>query len=357
MPTNYLSKKEFFASANGYGGFRSYFDKIFVSREFERIFVLKGGPGTGKSTLMKKVVDTLKNKELRIELFRCSSDKNSLDGVIANDGTRKVAIIDGTAPHERDAVIPGAVDVIVNLGEAIDSKFLTEHRNRIFKLNDLKRNSYLNAYQKLAKSAVFDNNIEAEIVYYIKEENVIAKCDDIISSVLNIISSVNKSDGIRLISSFSKDGYLSNQSFEESLSNCFTVSGEYGLDLIFMTILAKRIQAAGIPYVKLVSPLDEKKVEGIFFVESNTAIICKNGGNQICDAREYLSVNEKSAFFEKLKALEKCKKIYESEAQNELIIASQSHFELEEIYTRAVNFDIVNAHTERIIDYIIKIFI
>ena len=37
----------------------------------------KGGPGTGKSTLMKKVVDTLKNKELRIELFRCSSDKNS----------------------------------------------------------------------------------------------------------------------------------------------------------------------------------------------------------------------------------------------------------------------------------------
>ena len=32
----------FFASSNGYDGFNSYFDNVFSSRNFERVFVLKG---------------------------------------------------------------------------------------------------------------------------------------------------------------------------------------------------------------------------------------------------------------------------------------------------------------------------
>ena len=48
--------REFFASANGYTGFRSYFDEIFDSRDYTAIYVLKGGPGTGKSTLLKVLI-------------------------------------------------------------------------------------------------------------------------------------------------------------------------------------------------------------------------------------------------------------------------------------------------------------
>ena len=46
---------KYFAAANSYGGFISYFDKLFDSKEYNRIYVLKGGPGTGKSSFMKKV--------------------------------------------------------------------------------------------------------------------------------------------------------------------------------------------------------------------------------------------------------------------------------------------------------------
>ena len=37
---------KYFGAANSYNGFISYFDKIFDSKEYDKIYVLKGGPGT-----------------------------------------------------------------------------------------------------------------------------------------------------------------------------------------------------------------------------------------------------------------------------------------------------------------------
>ena len=48
-------KEIYFASANGYRGFRSYFNEVFAEEGLDKLFILKGGPGTGKSTLMKRL--------------------------------------------------------------------------------------------------------------------------------------------------------------------------------------------------------------------------------------------------------------------------------------------------------------
>ena len=140
--SQYGTLKEYYASANGYKGFHSYFDSIFNSPEFKKIFVLKGGPGTGKSTFLKKVCNFAKANNLDFEIFRCSSDPKSLDGVIINNGEVRVAILDGTSPHERDAVIPGAIDEIVNLGEAWNSEALENSREKILKWHHAKSDSY-----------------------------------------------------------------------------------------------------------------------------------------------------------------------------------------------------------------------
>ena len=52
---NYLRK--YFAAANTYTGFISYFDTVFDPEKFSRLYVLKGGPGTGKSSFMKKIAN------------------------------------------------------------------------------------------------------------------------------------------------------------------------------------------------------------------------------------------------------------------------------------------------------------
>ena len=43
-----------FISANSERGFFSLYDEVFDMHSFDRIFILAGGPGTGKSTLLRQ---------------------------------------------------------------------------------------------------------------------------------------------------------------------------------------------------------------------------------------------------------------------------------------------------------------
>ena len=46
---------EFFAGANSADGFFSCFDDLYSPEKGDAFYILKGGPGTGKSTLMKRL--------------------------------------------------------------------------------------------------------------------------------------------------------------------------------------------------------------------------------------------------------------------------------------------------------------
>ncbi|WP_199925407.1 hypothetical protein [Paenibacillus bouchesdurhonensis] len=62
-----------------------------------RIFV-KGRPGSGKSTLFKKIAATASERGFDTELYHCGFDPNSLDMLVFR--SLGVAIFDSTAPHE-----------------------------------------------------------------------------------------------------------------------------------------------------------------------------------------------------------------------------------------------------------------
>ena len=110
--------ENYFAAANTEAGFVSWFDDIFNARDIDFTYIIKGGSGTGKSTLMKKVAAKAEKLGGACERYYCSSDTASLDGVIAKmpSGAR-IAMLDGTAPHTHDPKYPGAADAIINLGQ------------------------------------------------------------------------------------------------------------------------------------------------------------------------------------------------------------------------------------------------
>ncbi len=79
-----------------------------IEPDATRIFVIKGGPGVGKSTFMKWIENEMVNQGFDVEEHHCSSDPDSLDGlVIPSIG---VALLDGTAPHIVDPKNPGVCD-------------------------------------------------------------------------------------------------------------------------------------------------------------------------------------------------------------------------------------------------------
>ena len=87
----------YFLGANTPQGFYSLYDELLDPAGANDIFILKGGPGCGKSTLMRRVSAALEHEGQSAEYIICSGDPDSLDAVIFPK--LKAAIVDGTAPH------------------------------------------------------------------------------------------------------------------------------------------------------------------------------------------------------------------------------------------------------------------
>ena len=67
-------------------------------------FLLKGGPGCGKSTLMRRVGKAMEEHGLGVEYIQCSGDPDSLDAV--HILALHAAVVDATAPHHRAHPVP-----------------------------------------------------------------------------------------------------------------------------------------------------------------------------------------------------------------------------------------------------------
>jgi len=89
----------FFLGANTPQGFVSRFEQLADAEDGWREYVIKGGPGSGKSTMMKKIIAALEEECPDIEIIHCSSDVDSVDAVIVPE--RRFSIADGTPPHAR----------------------------------------------------------------------------------------------------------------------------------------------------------------------------------------------------------------------------------------------------------------
>lgn len=86
-----------FPGSNTPRGFYSYYTYILEQDLATRILVIKGGPGVGKSTFMKRIGKSMTDEGFAVEYHHCSADNNSLDGVVLPQ--IGVAMLDGTAPQ------------------------------------------------------------------------------------------------------------------------------------------------------------------------------------------------------------------------------------------------------------------
>jgi hypothetical protein len=127
-----LNEIRFFLGSNTKRGFVPLFEQLRDPEGDHRLYILKGGPGSGKSSLMKRIAKTLEEHGHIIEYIPCASDPGSLDAIYDHDA--KTAIIDGTAPHTMDPNYPGAYDIILNLGDAWNSDLLSQSRSTIMEL-------------------------------------------------------------------------------------------------------------------------------------------------------------------------------------------------------------------------------
>ena len=329
---------KYFLAANGYSGFRSYFDYVFKSENFKKIYVLKGGPGTGKSSLMRKIGESLAPEAESVEEIYCSSDTNSLDGIIISKKGEKIAIMDGTAPHERDAKVPGAIDEIVDLSRGWDKRLLLAQREKILELNKEKASAYKTAYSFLSIAGKISDNSKgfASVMYkqdYSKFQTY-SKADCVCK------------ENICLISSFGKTGYSSLNTLNNSTTKTVSIRGNRHILYFYMNDLLNYLKLTSKEITRFPSPFDDKECEAILVHDTNT-LYKREIESDAADADECFIPCEKE--LEKIKKLDYLEKECLGEAQRWFNIASDFHFRLEKIYSSAMDFKIIDAITDEIL--------
>jgi len=157
------------------------------------------------------------------EEIYCSSDINSLDGVIVKSKNRSIAMLDGTAPHERDAAIPGAVDVIVSLYDFFNIEGLEKSKEEITSLIDKKNSAYQKAYDQLNISSVFHRKNKAEKLKHFDFEKAEEEATLIIRAVY---SEGKRKRSVRLISAFGKEGYYTLDTLNLICDRIYSIKSE-----------------------------------------------------------------------------------------------------------------------------------
>lgn len=164
-------------------GFYSFYDHI-VPFDAARKIILKGGPGTGKSTFMKAIAADFGRSGYDLEYHWCSSDNDSLDGVVIGDAD--VCLLDGTAPHVVDPRYPGAVDHIINLGDFWDAEAIIPNKQKIIDLSQQIGLQFERAYNRLQEANCawreWASWIEGAIIPAAVKRNILALTDDFIHS-------------------------------------------------------------------------------------------------------------------------------------------------------------------------------
>ncbi len=171
--------KHLYPGGNTCYGFYSLYDYILPSSGSHK-YILKGGPGVGKSMFMKKLGKDLSEKGWDIEYHWCSSDNNSLVGIVV--GKKQICFLDGTAPHVVDPRFPGAVDEIINLGQFWDRDKIKAHRENIIKLSQDISRCFERAYKRLKEiktafeewKSYYEENTDSQAV----NRNILALTED-----------------------------------------------------------------------------------------------------------------------------------------------------------------------------------
>ena len=125
--TGALPVVDFFLGALAPSGFSGWFAQA-AAEPGTRPWLIKAGPGCGKSTFMRRIAERAAVRPVGeggcIERIHCSSDPASLDGVRLPSGD---LILDATAPHTLDCKYPDAAERIISFNSTLDHAYLECH--------------------------------------------------------------------------------------------------------------------------------------------------------------------------------------------------------------------------------------
>ena len=298
--------------------------------------IIKGSPGCGKSTYMKKIAKEVEEMNFGVEYIHCPSDPDSLDAVIFPD--LKTCYVDGTAPHVIDPIFPGISGEIIDLGKLKNLNEAANNKEQIFDLDKNCKKFYSKSQKYLiAFSSILSNSIEQSAETLDIEK--LRKISNKISKTFfkkNLFKSSEKS--IRLLSSMGPKGLIFfNQNFD-LYDYVYYIKDDLNLisDILLDNIL-KIATKKGYDSIVCINPLSlNEKIESIMFPESSLAIFVSNRWQNFYvpeSKKNYEEIEVKNLNSEiNLDDVDILDTLL-NKAEDSMLLAFESHSHLEQLYS------------------------
>lgn len=342
----------YFAGANTADGFAGAYPAWIRETELDRLYIIKGGSGTGKSSMMKACASEAQRLGAEVTLLLCSSDPSSADAVILRgENGHTAAILDGTAPHTLDPSLPGAISEIVNVGIYWDADILRAHREEITAVCAEKKEAYERAYRFLGAYRHLTEvrrELLSPCVYTDKMEAAAAR---IAASFPQ-----EKHAGVqtRYTYALSMNGAYHLTTFAAMAKREFRILDAYGAGEFFLRAMTRATADRRCPLLSSPSPAcPDLPAElyipgtGAYFTLADTRGEAADGVQYI-NMQRFLNREELAKRRARLRFTERCREMLFDGALDALSDARRCHFALEEIYKSAMDFRGVSEETERL---------
>lgn len=346
--------ERYFCAANTKDGFVSYFDKVFNETECDRVYILKGGPGVGKSTFMKRLALLSRENGCSVEYFHCSSDPESLDGIIIKE--KRTAVVDGTSPHTLEPKTAGVREIIIDLGRAWDTDLLFKHREEIFALSEGKKKQYDDCYTFLYSKSVMDGLVYNLVFPYILFDKLDKSAARFSKNLLKGFDKKKESKvRTRLISAFSTLGKIRLSTYENSAEMCVFLKEPFdscGLSSIFLGRVYEYALQAGADIDISFCSENKDKICALYLPEIKVSISGYDENSvmncdkilkkcRIINCARFLDLKKLSPLKPLRKFYSKLSENMEKQALECLREAGKAHMDLEKIYRLCTNYKTV----------------
>lgn len=354
--------RRFFAGGNTSEGFYSFYHHM-IKADATRFFIIKGGPGTGKSTFMKYIGEEMNDRGYNLEYHHCSSDKNSIDGVVITD--LNIALVDGTAPHAIDPKTPGAVDEIINMGEFWNLEGIIPYKKSIMQHNKAKKDFFNLAYSNLSEAKIINNELE----FYIAESMDFASINQLSHEVLKDVFMDVDPDFSKLVeprrlfaSAYTPQGEVTAlDTIIADVEKVYLFKGEHGSGK--STLLTKILEMAtwqGIFTEAYHNPLDPSKLDSLVIPSLKLAFITHDD----VDLSDFTAIEvDFNKFSNKIvldfyeSEIKDCKQRLKASCERAISFtqkAMEEHNKLEEFYIDNMDFERINEKKAEILERILE---
>lgn len=346
----------YFAGANTSRGFVSAYPQWVREEESFRVYFIKGGSGTGKSSLIKQCARAAGQVGADVTLLLCSSDPTSADGVILQGKNgRRIVILDGTAPHTADPALPGAVGEIVDVGVGWDVSRLAERREEICLARRGKGEAYARAYRYLSAYQSVSDGVSA----------LLSECilhDKLRAAAARLLGDCRAGDRfleeIRYTYALSMHGPYSLNTFSALAERKCAIVDAYGTGEFFLEALRDQAMDRRLAVYTSPTPACPNRLQELYFPESRTHFCLVPDRESGAEAarcihmQRFLDRSALAARRGRIRFAGKCGEMLFEGALSALDDAGKEHFRLEEIYKGSMDFSVVQEKTDRLSDYI-----